>query len=147
MYNHKKCKLGLICHVYRGGNPHEIVDREYRYFALDLKPGETKFMKTYPQKVLALLVALITLVTSTSVAAAPSHGTVDIQILNVSDWHGQLDPLVVGTAQVGGAAALSAYFQADRAANPNTLTLTAGDAWAPPLRSQVSSMMSRPSRR
>lgn len=84
-------------------------------------------MKTL-QKVFVLLVALITLVTSTNVAAAPSHGTVDIQFLSVSDWHGQLDPLVVGTTQVGGAAVLSAYFQAERAANPNTLTLTAGDA-------------------
>jgi 2',3'-cyclic-nucleotide 2'-phosphodiesterase (5'-nucleotidase family) len=62
-----------------------------------------------------------------TVSASP-QGTIDIQLLNVSDWHGQLDPLVVGTTQVGGAAALSAYFQAERAANPNTLTLTAGDA-------------------
>jgi 2',3'-cyclic-nucleotide 2'-phosphodiesterase (5'-nucleotidase family) len=49
---------------------------------------------------------------------------VDIQIINVSDWHGQLDPI----NGVGGAAVLSAYFKADRLANPNTLTLTAGDA-------------------
>lgn len=94
-------------------------------------------MKTYPQKVFALLIVLITLVTSTSVAAAPAHGTVDIQILNVSDWHGQLDPLVVGVTQIGGAAALSTYFQNERLANPNTLTLTAGDAVGatPPLSS------------
>lgn len=85
-------------------------------------------MKTLYQKVFVLLVILITLVTSTSVAAAPAHGTIDVQLMNVSDWHGQLDPLVVGTSQVGGAAVLSAYFQAERASNPNTLTLTAGDA-------------------
>lgn len=85
---------------------------------------------------LGMLVILLVGSTNSLVFAAP-HPTVDIQILNVSDWHGQLDPLVVGTAQVGGAAALSAYFQADRAANPNTLTLTAGDAVGatPPLSS------------
>lgn len=62
-----------------------------------------------------------------SVPAAP-RAIVDIQILNVSDWHGQLDPLIVGTSQVGGAAVLSAYFQNERLANSNTLTLTGGDA-------------------
>jgi 5'-nucleotidase len=63
---------------------------------------------------------------------------IPIQFLNVSDWHAQLDPLnVAGVGNVGGAAQLSTYFQMDRAANPNTLTLTAGDAYgaAPPLSS------------
>lgn len=85
-------------------------------------------MKTLPQKILVVLVSLITLLASTGAAAADPHPTVNIQILNVSDWHGQLDPLVIGASQVGGAATLAAYFQAERAANPNTLTLTAGDA-------------------
>jgi 5'-nucleotidase len=61
---------------------------------------------------------------------------VEIQFLTVSDWHAQLDPLsVAGVGNVGGAAELSAYFQMERAANPNTLTLTAGDAFgaSPPL--------------
>jgi 2',3'-cyclic-nucleotide 2'-phosphodiesterase (5'-nucleotidase family) len=64
-------------------------------------------------------------------AGAASKKTDEIQILNVSDWHAQLDPL----NGVGGAAALSTYWKADRAANPNTLTLTAGDAFgaSPPL--------------
>lgn len=82
----------------------------------------------------ALMLALLLLPLG-SVAAAP-RTTVDLQFLNVSDWHAQLDPLsVVGVGNVGGAAVLSAYFQADRANNPNTLTLTAGDAYgaAPPL--------------
>jgi 2',3'-cyclic-nucleotide 2'-phosphodiesterase (5'-nucleotidase family) len=76
-----------------------------------------------------LVVASLLMVGSsnTKVLAAP-HPTVNIQILNVSDWHGQLDPLVVGTSQIGGAAVISAYWNADRAANPNSLTLTAGDA-------------------
>jgi len=77
-----------------------------------------------------LLTVMLMLVSSAALAATPSDRTVDIQILNVSDWHGQLDPLVpVGSPPIGGAAALAAYFAAERAANPNTLTLTAGDAF------------------
>ena len=63
---------------------------------------------------------------------------VDIQFLSISDWHAQLHPLFVfGVGTFGGAAELSAYWDADRAANPNTITLTAGDAFgaAPPLSS------------
>jgi 5'-nucleotidase len=58
---------------------------------------------------------------------------VAMQVLSISDWHAQLDPLT--PENVGGAAALSAYFQMERARNPNTLTLTAGDAFgaSPPL--------------
>jgi 5'-nucleotidase len=67
--------------------------------------------------------------------AANCH--VSMQFLWVSDWHAQLDPLdVFGVGQVGGAAAISTYWQQDRAAFPGrTLTLTAGDAYgaAPPL--------------
>ena len=61
---------------------------------------------------------------------------VDLQFLTLSDWHAQLDPLsVFGEGTFGGAAELAAYFDAERAANPNTVTLTAGDAYggAPPL--------------
>lgn len=56
---------------------------------------------------------------------------VTIQILSISDWHAQLDPI----SGVGGASVLSSYWKADRTANPNTLTLTAGDAYgaSPPL--------------
>ena len=63
---------------------------------------------------------------------------VPLQFLNVSDWHAQLDPLsIAGVGNVGGAAQLSTYFKLDRMLNPNTLTLTAGDAYgaAPPLSS------------
>ena len=63
---------------------------------------------------------------------------IDIQFLNVSDWHAQLDPLFVfGEGTFGGAAELAAYWDADRAANPNTITLTGGDAYgaSPPLSS------------
>lgn len=69
--------------------------------------------------------------------AAPRN-PVEIQLLNVSDWHAQFDPInVPGVGNVGGAAVLSSYWKADRAANPNTITLTAGDAFgaSPPLSS------------
>jgi len=91
-------------------------------------------MRSLHQKVLVLLILVTMLASSAGVVeAAPHHGTIDIQLLNVSDWHGQLDPI----SGVGGAAVLSTYFHADRVANPNTLTLTAGDAVGatPPLSS------------
>ena len=71
-----------------------------------------------------------------SLDAAP-RSPVTIQILAVSDWDAQLDPLSVDGVSVGGAAVLSAYFQEERAANPRTLTLTSGNAFgvSPPLSS------------
>ncbi len=89
----------------------------------------------------ALILPLTGLVPGTSAVAtneSKRSQTVDIQVLNVSDFHGQLDPLnIFGVGDVGGAAALSTYWQQDRAANPNTLLLTGGDAVgaSPPLSS------------
>ena len=54
--------------------------------------------------------------------------TVAVQLLNIADFHGNLEPVSVNGAQTGGAAALSAYFQRERAAKPNTLLFTGGDA-------------------
>ena len=85
------------------------------------------------------LVATLVLGLQASTAEArgkPDRTPVTIQFLNVSDWHAQLDPLdVFGVGLVGGAPALATYWEQDRAANPNTLTLTAGDAYgaSPPL--------------
>jgi 5'-nucleotidase len=73
-----------------------------------------------------------------AVSFAEPRTPVEIQLLNVSDWHAQIDPIsVTGLGNVGGAAQIASYWNADRAANPNTLTLTAGDAFgaAPPLSS------------
>ncbi|HEX6291616.1 MAG TPA: 5'-nucleotidase C-terminal domain-containing protein [Herpetosiphonaceae bacterium] len=85
----------------------------------------------------SLVLVLLVVVSGTHAAtSAVSREPITIQLLSVSDWHAQLDPLsVTGVGNVGGAAVLSAYWQADRAANPNSLTLTAGDAYgaAPPL--------------
>ncbi len=95
-------------------------------------------MKPLSQKVLAGLVVLLILIAIMAVAVMPKKiKKTEIQILNVSDWHGQIEPLAVGDSQIGGAAVLSAYFKNERLANPNTLTLTAGDAVGatPPLSS------------
>jgi 2',3'-cyclic-nucleotide 2'-phosphodiesterase (5'-nucleotidase family) len=87
------------------------------------------------------LAACLLLVAADSVAARPNAasakptGPVNIQLLTVSDWHGQLTS--INTPAVGGAAVLSSYFKADRAANPNTLTFMAGDSFGatPPISS------------
>ncbi|MDH3530239.1 MAG: 5'-nucleotidase C-terminal domain-containing protein [Acidobacteriota bacterium] len=95
-------------------------------------------MRNILKKVFAAMIALglILVLTglSENTAKAQKRTPVEIQILSVSDWHAQLDPLFGG---VGGAAVLSAHWQGDRAVNPNTLTLTAGDAFgaSPPLSS------------
>jgi 5'-nucleotidase len=77
---------------------------------------------------LTVSAAMMALPTSAAHASPPA---VELQLLNVSDWHAQLEP----AGGVGGAALLSSYWKADRATNPNTLTLTAGDAFggSPPL--------------
>ncbi|MEP6666224.1 MAG: 5'-nucleotidase C-terminal domain-containing protein [Nocardioidaceae bacterium] len=82
----------------------------------------------------AVVLALGISAAPSSAAPKPNTGfTTDLQVLSVSDFHGQLDPL----SGVGGAAALSAYWAADRAAQPNTLLVTGGDTVgaSPPLSS------------
>jgi 2',3'-cyclic-nucleotide 2'-phosphodiesterase (5'-nucleotidase family) len=78
-----------------------------------------------PTTLAAVLVTAL-LVTGGTAAAEPAKqsGTVDVQLLTVSDWHGQLTPV----SGVGGAAFLKTYFDQARAANPNTLTFMAGDS-------------------
>ncbi len=77
--------------------------------------------------VVALLAAIVP---AGALAAKPAPAPVTIQILNVSDWHGNLDPV----GGFGGAWNIAARWQADRAAYP-TLSLTAGDDFGatPPL--------------
>jgi 2',3'-cyclic-nucleotide 2'-phosphodiesterase (5'-nucleotidase family) len=79
----------------------------------------------------AFLAALAAVFLTTNLGFAHDRKEpVEIRFIAVSDWHGQLDPLsVVGEGTFGGAAALSTYFQMERLDNPNTLTLTAGDAF------------------
>ncbi|MEI7743200.1 MAG: 5'-nucleotidase C-terminal domain-containing protein [Chloroflexota bacterium] len=71
--------------------------------------------------VIALLALLVPVAVIGAVVMAGS--TIELQILEVSDWHGQVD----AAGDVGGAPVLKAYFDAARAEHANTLTLTAGD--------------------
>jgi 2',3'-cyclic-nucleotide 2'-phosphodiesterase (5'-nucleotidase family) len=94
------------------------------------------------KKTLLVLAALaLAIAAAPSALAAPDgapKAPVQLQLLSVSDWHAQLEPVTPsGGVPTGGAAALKAYFDADRAANPNTLTFTAGDAYgaSPPVSS------------
>lgn len=85
-----------------------------------------------------LVAMLLGAATPATAPAAGASDTVDLRLLTVSDWHAQLDPLSARPAgQAGGAAVLSSYFQQERREQPNTLTVTAGDAFggSPPLAS------------
>ncbi len=99
-----------------------------------------KMNRSYRFALIGLSVLLlVAAVTATGVfTASAKREPVVIQFLTISDWHAQLDPLFVfGEGTFGGAAELSAFWKDDRLANPNTLTLTAGDAYgaSPPLSS------------
>ena len=90
------------------------------------------------------LVAIMALAVPAIVLAAkpPATGqTTAIKILDISDWHAQLDPQGIGTppVNIGGAEALSDYFKAERAGSPNSITVTAGDDFgaAPPRKRSV----------
>ncbi len=85
---------------------------------------------------LASVGLLAGLLAPTAAAAPGEPDPVSIRILTYSDWHAQLDPLsIFGVGTFGGAAELSAYFQAEETDNPNTLIITGGDDFgaAPPL--------------
>ncbi len=68
-------------------------------------------------------------------AARAADAPVTIRILQLSDWHAQLDPLVTPDGELGGAAAYTTIFADERAADPETLLLTGGDqtGGTPPL--------------
>jgi 2',3'-cyclic-nucleotide 2'-phosphodiesterase (5'-nucleotidase family) len=76
-------------------------------------------MKSLYQKVFALLLVAITMFSATGAAVASSPSTVDNQIKNVSSRHGQLDPLSVGTSQVGGATAPGVSEKSSPVSTPN----------------------------
>ncbi len=101
-------------------------------------------MRTRTRRLTIAIAAVASLlVTTLPVAGAgppepPRGGVTELQIIQYSDWHGQLDPLsVFGEGTFGGAAQLAAYFQQEEANNPNTLIITGGDDFgaSPPLSS------------
>jgi 5'-nucleotidase len=83
----------------------------------------------------ALFAAVAGAVTNAGASSSASGDVVTIQLLDVSDWHAQLDPNDVNGTLIGGASVISTLWKQDRESNPNTLTITAGDAYgaSPPL--------------
>ena len=83
-------------------------------------------------RVLSLLIALVLLMaTVVSVGAKPSD-TVNVQILAVNDFHGNLEPPAgssgrIGSINAGGAEYLATHINNLRAMNPNTVVVSAGD--------------------
>jgi len=75
--------------------------------------------------------------TTTAVdGGAPGSGS--IQLIDISDWHAQIDPIAPATGStiaIGGASTLSTYFRREELANPNTLIVAGGDSFgaSPPL--------------
>ena len=65
-------------------------------------------------------------------ASAKPLGTVQVQILAINDFHGNLQPPGgssgrVGTVDAGGVEYLATHIQNLRALNPNTVVVSAGD--------------------
>ncbi|MGE5776638.1 MAG: metallophosphoesterase, partial [Chloroflexota bacterium] len=89
-------------------------------------------MKRSFQAVLAVVVfALVSSLLVAPAGAKPS-GTVDVQILAINDFHGNLLPPAgssgrVGTIDAGGVEYLATHIQNLRALNRNTVVVSAGD--------------------
>jgi len=87
---------------------------------------------TKSRRVFSVLLALAILLSAfVSVAATPG-GTVNVQILAVNDFHGNLGPPSgssgrIGTINAGGVEYLATHINNLRAANPNTVVVSAGD--------------------
>jgi 5'-nucleotidase len=82
---------------------------------------------------LLIIVALVLVATLAVVpAGAKPSGTVDVQILALNDFHGNLEPPAgssgrVGTTNAGGVEYLATHVKNLRALNPNTVVVSAGD--------------------
>src|SRR3989304_4787736 len=83
-------------------------------------------------RTLSVLVALPILLSAFVSIAAKPGGTVPVQILAVNDFHGNLGPPSgssgrIGTINAGGVEYLATHINNLRAANPNTVVVSAGD--------------------
>jgi 5'-nucleotidase len=83
-------------------------------------------------RVLSLLIALVLLMATVVSAGAKPSDTVNVQILAVNDFHGNLEPPSgssgrIGTINAGGAEYLATHINNLRAMNPNTVVVSAGD--------------------
>jgi 5'-nucleotidase len=99
------------------------------------KEEEEDIMKRFGP--LSVLLCGVVAIASCSSSDEPTNTgsakqAIDIQLLTLSDWHGQMDAISAKDAdgndkKYGGIGLLSTYFQRDRANVKNTLTLTSGD--------------------
>ena len=83
-------------------------------------------------RVFSLVVVLVLLISAVSSAGAGPSGTVNVQILALNDFHGNLLPPTgssgrVGTIDAGGVEYLATHINDLRALNPNTVVVSAGD--------------------
>ena len=76
-----------------------------------------------------------------SVSPAAADGTVDVQLLSITDFHGYLQPPTAGkggsiptgrgtSVTVGGAAYLATHLEQLRAGRPRSVTFATGDSFA-----------------
>ncbi|MDQ2693237.1 MAG: bifunctional metallophosphatase/5'-nucleotidase [Chloroflexota bacterium] len=80
----------------------------------------------------SLVIVLILLITAVGSAGAKPSGTVNVQILAVNDFHGNLEPPSgssgrIGSTNAGGVEYLATHINNLRATNPNTVVVSAGD--------------------
>lgn len=83
-------------------------------------------------RLFSLFAVLVLLMSAVGSAGAKPSGTVEVQILAVNDFHGNLQPPSgssgrIGTVDAGGAEYLATHINNLRAANPNTVVVSAGD--------------------
>lgn len=83
-------------------------------------------------RILSVVAVMVLVLTAAiSVGAKPSE-TVDVQVLAVNDFHGNLEPPAgssgrIGTVNAGGVEYLATHINTLRATNPNTVVVSAGD--------------------
>jgi 5'-nucleotidase len=80
----------------------------------------------------AMALILAAALTTTGGAAAKPSGSVDVQLLAINDFHGNLQPPSgssgrIGTTDAGGVEYLATHVANLEATNPNTLVVSAGD--------------------
>ncbi|MBK9713171.1 MAG: bifunctional metallophosphatase/5'-nucleotidase [Kouleothrix sp.] len=87
------------------------------------------------RSLMSLVVLALLAIAALPVAAAPS-GTVNVQLLAVNDFHGNLEPPAgssgriatpSGNVDAGGAEYLASHIRTLKAQNPNTVVVSAGD--------------------
>ena len=87
--------------------------------------------KSLPYLLMTVVLVLVATLAVVPGGAKPS-GTVDVQILALNDFHGNLVPPTgssgrVGTIDAGGVEYLATHINSLRALNPNTVVVSAGD--------------------